>query len=235
MPTLDIIDDNGKLKQLAPVYVAAAMFSPTDERRRDEIIATGYVDTALQVRQPLPPEIVEVTHSGPGTATISSQAGHQGYLGWVAGQILLFVLRCAAHRPEDASVRKAIEINGLALVREERLQGRKFSSSTTTIRNAWGDYKSVSHLWAALHILEKGEYGLNTENLTEFLGAAEFLRGRGEGHYPPPKRVNAEPLLAPNEAWRAPEILGLPHIAFEAPPLSKQELCWLADYRVPTK
>ena len=235
MSILDIIDDTGELRQLAPVIIAAVMLSPADERRRNEIIATGYVDTALQISQPIPPEIAEVIHCRASAATITSQAGPQGYLGWVAGQILLFILRCDAHRPEDASVRKAINIIERALARADRLQGRKFSSSTATLRKAWGDYKSVSHLWAALHLLEKGEYGLNTENLTEFLGTAEFLRRRGERHHPPPKHAKTTPTLASNETWRAPEILGLPHIAFEAPPLSTQELAWLTEYRVPKK
>ncbi len=235
MPILEIVDRSGRLVQFAPTIIAAVMLSPNDARRRNEIEAAGYADTAIQVDHPTPAKIMAHIHLGPGTNTLLKEAQSQGYLGLIAGQILLFVLRCAAHKPEDASVRKAIEINERALAREARLQGRKFPNSTTKIRNAWGDYKSVSHLWAALHILEKGEYGLNPENLTEFLGTAEFLRRRGEEHYPPPKRAKATPLLAPNEAWRAPEILDLSYITFEAPALSAQELDWLAEYRAPTK
>ena len=244
VPILEIIDETGKLVPLAPVIVAAAMLSPTDENRRDQIFATGYTDTVLQVRQAIPPEIAEVTHRGPSVAGISRGAQYQGYLGFVAGQTLLFVLRCATHRPEDASVRKAIHIMGPALEREARLQERKFPASTAKLWDGWGKYKSVCHLWAALHILGEGENGLNPENLEfllnpetllEFLGTAEILRGKGEKHFAPPRRTKALPLLAPNETWKAPDNLNLPHIAFEPPPLFTHELEWLAEYRAPTK
>ncbi len=243
MPILDITDEAGRLKPLAPIIVAATMLSPTDENRRDQIFATGYTDTVLQVRQAIPPEIAEVTHRGPSVAGISREAKYQGYLGWIAGQILIFVLRCATHRPEDASLRKAIHIMGPALEREARLQKRPFPSSNAKLWDGWGKYKSVCHLWAALHILGEGENGLNPENLEfllnpenllEFLGTAEFLRSKGERHYAPPRRTKAQPLLAPNETWKAPENLNLPHIAFGAPPLFKHELDWLAEYQAPS-
>ena len=243
VPILDITDEAGRLKPLAPIIVAATMLSPTDENRRDQIFATGYTDTVLQVRQAIPPEIAEVTHRGPSVAGISRAAKYQGYLGWIAGQILIFVLRCATHKPEDASLHKAIHIMGPALEREARLQERKFPASTAKLWDGWGKYKSVCHLWAALHILGEGENGLNPENLEfllnpenllEFLGTAEFLRSKGENHYARPGHDKAQPLLAPHETWKAPDNLNLPHIAFEAPPLFKHELDWLAEYQAPS-
>ena len=75
MPPLDIIDDDGNLKQLAPIVVGAVMLSPTDEKWREEIYATGYLATATKVEQGIPAKIGAVIDSGPGNPwTISSRA-----------------------------------------------------------------------------------------------------------------------------------------------------------------
>ena len=231
MPILGIVDRSERLVQFAPTIIAAAMLSPNNERRRNEIEATGYVDTALQVNHPIPAKIFTHTHLGPGTHNLLKEAQSQGYLGWIAGQILFFVLRCAIHQPGDATTGRAVRVIQHVLAREARLQKRDFSSSESKIWDAWGKYKCVSHLWSALLILEKGEDGLNIENLPEILSMAEFLRSQGERHYPPPKRAKAEPLLDPKKTWKSPEGLKLPHTSFSSPPLSNQETGWLAEYR----
>jgi hypothetical protein len=232
MPTLDIADEEGNLRQLAPVIVASVMFSPSNAELRDQIIATGFTDTAIKVDVPIPPEIASVTHRGPGTGRIEHKAGLLGYEGWLAGQLLLFILRCATHQPEHASVRKGVRVIARALVREEKAQRRPFASSESKILEAWKRFKPVSHLWAALHILGKSEDGLNAENLVELLSTAEFLRKQGEAHFSPPRRNKAEPLLKPGDAWVTPRRLELRPVAFAPPNLFPHELDWLKGYRV---
>ncbi len=231
MPPLDIIDDDGNLKQLAPIVVGAVMLSPTDEKWREEIYATGYLATATKVEQGIPAKIGAVIDSGPGKPAILSNAKYQGYDGWLAGQVLLFILRCAAHQPKDASIGKAVYVMERALVLLKNQQGRPVSASRTKITNAWGKFKTVSHLWAAEHISEKSIYALNADNLVEFLATAEWFRNHAEAHVPPPRRAKAAPLLAEGEAWAAPDRLELPTIAFDPPSLFPTELKWLTEYK----
>ena len=234
MPPLDIIDDDGNLKQLAPITVGAVMLSPTDEKRGEEIYATGYLDTATKVKQGIPFEIGAVIDSGPGKPAILRNAKFQGYDGWLAGQVLLFILRCAAHQPQDASIGKAVYVMERALVLLKNQQGRPVSASRTKITNAWGKFKTVSHLWAAEHI-SCPIYALNPDNLLEFLATAECFRNHAEAHVPPPRRAKAAPLFAEGEAWAAPDRLELTTIPFAPPSLSPNELEWLTEYKAEYK
>ena len=195
------------------------------------IYATGYLDTATKVEQGIPFEIGAVIDSGPGKPEILHNAKHQGFDGWLAGQILLFILRCAAHQPKDASVGKAVYVMERALVLLKNEQGRPVSASRSTITNAWGKFKNVSHLWAAVYISEQSINALNPDNLREFLATAELFRNQAEAHVPPPRRAKAAPLLAEGEAWAAPDRLELPTIAFEPPSLFPNELAWLTEYK----
>src|SRR5262245_26867780 len=125
MPVLDIIDNRGELRQLAPITVAATMLSPTDEQFRDQIFAVGYTNTAIAAAQSIPWEIARVTNDGPGTEGVNKRVEREGYSGWVAGQILLLVLRLAVHHPQHATVRKAIYICEKELVRGRTASGKR--------------------------------------------------------------------------------------------------------------
>ena len=223
MPILDIVDETGRLVQLAPIITAAVMFFPRDANRREELFATGYVHTAIKVNAPTPSEIASVTYRGPGTENLFKAAELAAYQGSVAGNMLFFILRAAAHKPEHATVRKAVywAEKNLALQ----------AGSVSTIRKAWSYYKPGAHLWAAWEILGRPEDCLNTENLQKFISFSEWLREKAEAHYPPPRTNRSKPLVEPNEAWAAPSGMDIRPVCGEFPQLLKKELDWLEKYQ----
>ena len=158
MPLLEICDDNGCLKELAPVIVSAAMLYPTNADRRDQVFAKGYVDVFLKEGKPQPwtfeqqLEILRLEHEGPDFDRLALEAEDRGWPGQVTGFVLLFILRCSEHRPKDASIRKAIHVVARDLAGRPSRTGQKTKAAISAIWDAWSEYRPVCHLWGASQI-----------------------------------------------------------------------------------
>ncbi len=154
--------------------------------------------------------------------------------GYIAGEVLLFLLACAHHHPEYKSKMAAVEalaesddpIDEYRGLGKTNRRGEDFPASPSLVTKAWPQYRTVSHLHAALtletekkerdgSLREPGEEP-SPEEMAELpettlvrLAHAEWLRREGIRHG----------ILAPQKAWRTPPSLVLPSVSISIPPL----------------
>lgn len=226
-----ILRDDGQLYEDAAARVVATMLYPNDETRREQFIAYTVERALIEDGVAVPLDISAKTHFGPSEHEFTRDAVRAlNSGGRVAGQILVLLRQLSTHKPKDASVRKAVYLLSLSHLEYERA-GYAVPSSEKSIRNAWAQFKSVCNLWAAWRIFEFNVAMTTNERLLELLAVSEWMREFAESHHPPPRTAVTKPLAANGELWKVPDLLNLPPIEFEVPPLSGNELRQLANYK----
>jgi len=152
--------------------------------------------------------------------------------GFTAGLVLFKTLQLARHNKADGSVNKANYLIEKVIYFETNIP-----RSPTHIKKAWRDFKTVSPYWAASVLLfNKFKSGtgfglvewLESGNLLQFLGYAEYFRKRGEDNYP--NKVSKTPTLTPGETLLPPREFSIPKRLPRIPKLKKQELEALKKY-----
>jgi hypothetical protein len=233
MPDLDLPDFH--LPEAGP-YIFAVMLNPAkpDEHRRfvDAVRNTATLNIVgradpSQLRPSAAPEVARAA-LGPKLTDVGREyARHlvsSGYVrGDMAGRLLIFVLSCVEHEPDNASMERTYD--AFKEAHNNRIKG----FSRAQLAKIWSEFKSVSHLWATLLVKrplweEAGRTG-NGSKLADFLSYAEALRTTAEAHRP----ANSPPILEPDEAWRVPSRFVLPRsqIAFPNPDMLRQSmLAW---------
>ena len=242
---LPVTDGNGRLTRLAHLVVISTLTHPSDDDVREELIASIIARATFE---PDPDE--DLTLPGPFYAAISRAPPYQRVLdrasksrfgGEVAGDMLLFILTCAEHAPEHASVRKA------AFVQRERLisgeDGSKNYGRSTVLRE-WQRFKPAAHLWAALLLSQRDEEGRfrlfsqsdepSEDDLITFLSLAEEIRRRAENLPALRQGQEENPILDPSSTWRTPNDLRLHRVELGSPPLDPWTKQVLSQYRVRT-
>ena len=81
----------------------------------------------------------------------------------------------------------------------------------------------IATMFADLGKLRRGMEATNAP-IAELAATAERLRELAEGHYAPGQKVRGKPLLAKDEAWRAPKDFELPPVKLTFKRLSPSEL-----------
>ncbi|MDH3700731.1 MAG: hypothetical protein OEU46_05405 [Alphaproteobacteria bacterium] len=227
---LRILRDDGQLYDDAAARVVATMLYPKDETRREQLVAYSAERALLDNGIRIPLDITAKTHFGPSKNEFERESARTLNAGAISGQLLLLIKQLVVHQPSDASVRKAADLLAKSL-NKYQLDGIAVPASEGSIRTAWRNFKSVCHLWAAWRILEYEDSLMMNERLPELLAVSEWMREFAESHYPPAKPAKSEPLAAKGELWKVPDLMNLPPIEFDTPPLSDQELEWLGDYK----
>jgi hypothetical protein len=136
--------------------------------------------------------------------TLLEAGFHNDRIGHIAvGYMLRWCVSCW-ERPEHramASLAKAASIVGEWL----GVHKIKGGSQQNIIRNWWGEYKSVAHLWAAFHLLH--EWGRPIDGQIVYnlilLGTAQWLAERG-AQIVPKGRGAGEAILPAAEIWQIP-------------------------------
>jgi hypothetical protein len=173
--------------------------------------------------------------------------------GLIAGMILdeLFRLEQHAQGGDTLGKAKAIVQKGLIVKEQDERRrrqsiGRKregggIPSGYDSLDTAWLEFRGVSHFYAAIVIQKRTTRRptilggarprsiLPVRTLLEFLALAKALAYRGLAHKSP--RASVATLLRA-EIWTAPAPPGtLPLVTVSHPPLDKNELQVLSDYR----
>jgi hypothetical protein len=193
-------------------------------------------DWALQQVFAAPDKLKALTHA-PGLDALIQETGKNTIGCLVAGHILYFVFIMDKFHKGDlnggASVSKAVE------VLEERSEG-VLPKNRKDILKLWSEFKSVSHLGAALNILSPAFKG-NMELLGQevfniypgpFLTIAKELQQFGltfKAH------GQKQTILDPKSHWRIPDNFLLPPVKLNFSPLSGTTLQILQNYRAPVK
>jgi len=149
----------------------------------------------------------------PGAAAAVGEWRARQRAGFVAAEILLYVLTPAKGSGARGSVGEAVYLLSGHLRAQER-----GPASRERLMAAWAEMRPVAPLWAAVEHL--GAYEAGSVALGELLAVAEKLRRRGE----------ERGVLDPTETWRLPDGLALPPVEVALRPLPPRLRVALRDY-----
>ncbi len=164
----------------------------------------------------------------PGLGAIQEHMHKHNIKAQIAGYILYTMAKLNHHRPEDASLNKAFQITEHYLTHHTEAKQHKVGGSQTKIWEYWNSYKSVSHFWAAWHLLRwnddlashlKSEYPDtlshhmqhdflpgNDAELAIFLPLADVFLDFGTAFIPLHSKSGTPPMLDTKLLWTAPPI-----------------------------
>ncbi len=227
MPYLDI-QGNGDWNTFR---VFATMLYPLDEQKQNQYVASHMLKAKLNDPhiKPLGPQSVDVSVdllrlvlNSPSFDQIKNEAKELFRGGIIAGDILSFVYLMHLTDTPEPSIRKAVYLLGHFYTETVYGDGKPIPASEPQVRKYWNAYLSVSHLWAALRLVQGfGFTGLGNpidilwgENLRKFIGIAEAIRLFGTSYIP--KRVKPPvPLLPLKEMWQPPIDVEIKPIGFK--------------------
>lgn len=228
VPVLDILDGKGGLRthttgvNEAGIQVLAVMSYPSDELKRNEMIMAGIQDALQESDRATPPNISKTVFAR-GAEGIQKDFDRALKGGQITGETLLCLRRLAEHRPQDATLSRA-----RYLVEMARIATGTQPSNEKSLRVAWNNFKTVSHLWAAFVDCRGNDEFLGHDRLAEFLGLAD-LYARFAIRYRSPGAT--EPMFAnAAEIWEIPFFEGLPIGELHPTAPSLDELRWLVEY-----
>jgi hypothetical protein len=164
----------------------------------------------------------------PSFSEVVRQLADRAWPGSIAGDVLNYLLQMKA-AGYQASVNKAVALSEAFLGEAMPRMGPPGGKSNRYIRQAWEDFKPVSHLWAAFRLLEDEDLGAvgRTEAKLALsrllLDLALTIRPKG----------GREPLLRADELWQVPRRYRHQQIVvkFTIPPLEEWQLQVLRDYK----
>ena len=218
MPEIDLgssVDGYG----LARVF--AVMLFPKDTSKRDEFLAFARAQAPLEPLSPdgeVAPFYQVLNHA---RADFLKRVRR----GSLSGEVLRTLLQIHAHhrkeRPDEPSINKAIAVFA-----------RRAVLAQSGLESAWGDFRPVAHLWAALVIHYKyaippGPHPSDNEGLLRFLAVAESIRLDAEKL----TTRGRSAVLRPAETWKVPPRIALEEVKIQVSPLTAVELKELRSYR----
>jgi hypothetical protein len=226
LPIIDLPDER-PLPGASTLYfpIQAVMLYPRDDERRLHWYAASMVGAYDDWRtQGAPEPVLSDFHGWIGILWHLKQAPKRVWQDGLArapraalsGLVLLYLLRLAQHHPGRCSLEhaKALVV-GFAPREDDEVV------SDSLVDKSWAEFKTVSHLWAAMTILsqDKSFPGTRNKDWVAFLGVAESLRESAE----------SARLLDPRNSWKAPSdrIIPKPEEPPKFTPLSDQLLQFL--------
>ena len=225
MPIIDLPDEP-PLPGANTLYfpIQAVMLYPRNDERRLQWYAASMVGAYDYWRTEGAPEpVLSDFHGWIGILWHLKQAPKRVWQDGLArapraalsGLVLLYLLRLAQHHPERCSLEHAKSlVVGFAPRKDEPV-------SDSLVHKSWAEFKTVSHLWAAMTMMaeDKSFPGMRNEDWTAFLGVAESLRETAE----------SARLLDTRTSWKAPSdrIIPTPEKTPKIAPLSDQLLEFL--------
>ncbi|NJL26399.1 MAG: hypothetical protein HC897_00300 [Thermoanaerobaculia bacterium] len=265
-PPLDVFDNRGNLDPMVGFKVFAVMTHPSDEDKRREVIAKAWLNSAIeevpkslesaglddedvddglgfiiagtdQYSGMMSRDVLEAILTGPSIDAALKQMNANAFDGAVAGDMLLFMLSCSIHNPEHMSFRKAAFIVSRTIMGSKDQAGNGQNCGESTMKMAWGRFKTVAHLWAAYRLWELDCEKdprcspFEPEGLITFLAMAEELRRFGTSSFAHSQKEKNRPILDPATTWRTPSRLILPSVTFSCDPLPPEVLKQLRKYR----
>lgn len=219
-----------------PIVALAYMAFPRDEAKREQFgqtlvasFATNAVEDDEEICLPRSAVSGILAAAANGAANGLSDAAVGGFM---AGEVLLYVLRMRDSGVEAPSLDKAHHLTGAHYVSSKKYGGGSYrGAGRDTVRKHWEAFRTVGHLWAAWLLIS---YSCPTDRDRAAWMADHFhvLPGLAHGIYedavtylPPQGR---EPILSPDRAWR---LIGVQPLPYVLPPLTEFEREVLATFR----
>lgn len=158
--------------------------------------------------------------------------------GWVAGRLLLLLLRATTHHRElRPSVTKGIHVLAQRYRNAKNRKGTDLFTGERTLWEKWRRFKSVSHFHTQIqHAIIASEFE-GVDPLSTAMEAAHLLSEDFPAYLAQAEafRVLAERLriVEPGELWSVPADVEIPSLEFDPGPLSEFELAALRAYQPP--
>ena len=263
-PELDISDGKGNLDPMAMLKILAVMVHPDSEQHRQEVLSKAqawmiseylprwlaeegrnesfikenwglFLEQLHERLGWLSSDVFGALVSAPSAEDTIARMGSNMFGGAVTGDMLLYMLRCAEHHPKHLSVRKAAYAMARTLLGSTDRAGNPVNYGLSTVKNSWGKYRSVAHLWAAYRLWQAedqpSEFSpVDPEGVVGFLAISEELRRRGQACFARSQKLKHGPILDPSITWRPPFDLALPSATLDNSPLPEETLDWLEEY-----
>ncbi|HEX4495295.1 MAG TPA: hypothetical protein VIE43_06470 [Thermoanaerobaculia bacterium] len=234
MPVLPIEDAPNDGFMAAVVYALATYPKPSDEAKRDEVIATFFGRVFTQ-RPEYRPVLEDFTAKNPWFFPAALRAGTpeevmketavEHVSGWACGELLLLMLSAAAHHPDlEVTTTKALWVMSELYRGAKSRTGTTVSASPRYFWKAWGKFKTVAHFHAVRPVWMDhfGDYSILTpEVIREYLAIAESIR----------HQAVARRFLPYAKTWSVPKSLELPDITYHPDPLEPKEIDLFRRYK----
>lgn len=249
---LDIGDWRGDPEPLVKMRLLAFMFFPEDHRAREEFIAANEEEIRI-INEGAKKDnlLISALERSKRYQTSKKEVMHA----YIAGHVLMTIRAIAEHHGiHHATVNKAVSVVAADIARDSRRTydgTTRVPCSTSAVRHAWGKFKHVSHLWAALLNMgpndtrslfhdkpnDIADHAYEVTGVFDFdwrrlLSIAEDMRRFGEEHRSRPSSGVDLPssILDPDLSWRAPNDLEVPSISLCSFPLSERAIGDLRSY-----
>jgi hypothetical protein len=217
MPEMPLLDSSGK--PLGPsateVVLSATMLSPTDVESLSSflILAFGSVSCSRLVKE---------------VATKFSKAAIGGS---IAGNVFLCLLPLKLHRPQDASVSKAVFLVSRDSEGQHLKNGRRTPSNLDRVHNFWVKFRPAAHLWAAFQMLKNSD-GIPVSP-SEIGSVIEDILLLGDALL---SEATAAGLKFDPDPWKLPDAYpGKPCSIVGLSPPTSWEIEQLKEYRAPIR
>ena len=160
MRVLQIESTSEARLRLGFLKTLCAMAYPSD-RTRGGLLLRDFVKSGTDGLAEPDADCLEVVHLDRflwkglgklGRSTVRNDAGLEFAKGRMAGQVLLYALKCGVHRPAHRSVSKAVFL--LAFLAKQSHKKGKLPTSESTLMKYWKDFQSVAHLHASQLLVE---------------------------------------------------------------------------------
>lgn len=265
MPDLDLALWKTSLRVWAGWQTFAVMLYPKDGARRQEFLAVRAAQWMQEHSHAPDTTALIATHclepaggfrtvlNAPAISTVEERTGPAIHDGNMAGSILLLVFamvrlsqQAGAPLRDQGSLKKAIYLLTHRKFPAKNAHGLRIAHYRKRLYDAWRQYKSVAHLWAAYRMLFPSATAATPEQalaaiqtfwddelffqLPTFLARAAVLCRFGETHSPYGQNT---PLLAAAETWKVPKAFQLPPCDLEALPFPEDVQAVLNTYKAP--
>jgi len=195
------------------IWVDALMLFPADDALRSSVFAA--MRTSAEIKGAKKHDRIDIEVStlnlildAPSWNEIKSLTKEATKQGIVAGDVLASLYLMDRFGVPEPSMNKAIHIASEYAAESKWGDGKRLNVSERMIREAWVEYKSVAHLWAAFRLNQAYPFatkdGLFAESLCDFLAVAAGVLNFAVA-FKPFRARGSQPILTRKEAWAPPK------------------------------
>lgn len=214
------------------VWIQAVMYFPTDEYLRNSWYAAeitkGHLAATDEGQQiAMDKETLTRLIDAPADEELKQKADLAFKKGVVAGDILASIYLMDRFGIPEPSIKKATHIVEQFAADTEYGDSTKMNKSRKKIRDAFKEYKSVAHLWAAFRLNNAYPFAKGGDiflgKLPLFLAVSQGLLEFGESFIPYRARPE-EPILPAEQMWELPQGTMATHLLINSFPTGITEL-----------
>ncbi len=154
MATMDLVFTDEPY--LAKLEIMSYMFFPIDESLRQKYLASSLAKMQITDDENgdinIPPGLLALVIDAPSRSELDKLSAQSTKRGVIAGEMFLSLIEMDISN-ENPSLKKANDLATEYFWSAKDAKGEKSNSSKSSNIRAWNEFKAVSHLWAAHHLI----------------------------------------------------------------------------------